>query len=738
MAADRSKAGVDQALPPASGSASARGATVLALLLAVPVVFARGTGDAFEPPKAALLATGAAVLLAFALAGEFSRAEGTGLGAWWRSLPARGWRALRADPLGAAVLLFLLSSTLSTLVSVRPGLSVFGAPGRPAGLVTAWSTAAVYYASRSAAASPRWLARIALAASVAAAAACAYALVQLAGLDPIGWERTATFDGRWRVPGTLGHPNHLGAYLSMALPLVLLLARDARSRAARAAWILLAAIALLVLALTLSRGAWVGLAAGAVAYTALSRPRVTWRGVAVALVAAGIFLLPLFTPMGAGLLTRLRQVADTRAETTQTRLQMWRAGLRMLADHPVTGVGTDAFVAAYPRYRAPESWQAEWATLATKAHDELIQIGATQGGIGLLAALLVVAFAARALLRVSRAADPGASREAAAVGAALAAWGVSDLASFTVVATGSLAAALAGWAAARAGAGAASRARDGRLGVASPISPLPWAAATLVALALWAPLVLTPWRASRAAAAGLGLPLESPVREAALERAAVIAPWDERYASELGRTLLARAFVAPDPPRAWSLFSRARQAFEHAARIAPENAEDRALAARALAGQATLRPDLVPRRRVVVELEAALAADSTNAGALELATQGYVELGMDAEARRTALRCAALYPAFAHPMADLGTLALSEGRFADAADTLALASEREWHGDAVAEATTRAKLAFAYLRLGRPREAWVEADRSLRLHPAFEEARQVRDEAAAALRAGGG
>ena len=414
---------IDAMPPPSSadhaGSVRARdaarpraaGLVTLALLALVPVVFARGTGDAFEPPKAALLATGAAILLAFALAGEFSRVERLGPRAWWGSLAARTWSSLRADPLGGCVLLFLFSATLSTLLSIRPGLSVFGAPGRPAGLVTAWSTAAVYFASRSVASSPRWLPRIALATGLAAAAACAYALVQLAGLDPIGWVRTATFDGRWRVPGTLGHPNHLGAYLAMALPLVLLLAQRARSRAARGAWIALAAVALLVVALTLSRGAWVGLAAGAVAYAALSRVRVTRRGLAVALAAAGIFLLPLLTPMGAGLLTRLRQVADTRAETTQTRLQMWRAGLRMLADHPVTGVGTDAFVAAYPRYRTPDSWQAEWAAIATKAHDELIQIAATQGGIGLLAALLVVVLATGTLVRVSRAADGNTRRE---------------------------------------------------------------------------------------------------------------------------------------------------------------------------------------------------------------------------------------------------------------------------------------------------------------------------------------
>jgi tetratricopeptide (TPR) repeat protein len=169
-------------------------------------------------------------------------------------------------------------------------------------------------------------------------------------------------------------------------------------------------------------------------------------------------------------------------------------------------------------------------------------------------------------------------------------------------------------------------------------------------------------------------------------------------------------------------------------RIAPENAEDRALLARALAAQSALRPDRVPAREVIEELSTTLAADSTSASVLELAAQGYMEVGFHAAGHRTALRCATLYPDFAHPMATLGTLALVQGRYADAADTLTLAVRRQWHDDVMAEASTRGNLAFAYLMRGSPREALEEAARALRLNPRLEEARRVRDAAAAILR----
>lgn len=76
--------------------------------------------------------------------------------------------------------------------------------------------------------------------AVGAVGVCAYALVQVAGLDPMRWRQTAKLGSYVRPFASLGHPNHLGAWLVLAWPLcwplwplvvpVLLLARS------RAAW----------------------------------------------------------------------------------------------------------------------------------------------------------------------------------------------------------------------------------------------------------------------------------------------------------------------------------------------------------------------------------------------------------------------------------------------------------------------------------------------------------------------
>ena len=672
-----------------------------ALVALVPVVFYRGAAEVFEFPKTELLATGALLLFGAALACEMERARATGFRAWVGSLRERAGSGVRRDPLGGAIALFLLSALLSSLASIRRDGSFFGVHESEAGLKTAFATATVYFASRSFASDPRHLGHLARAAAAGFAVALGYAVLQLTGLDPFPWTRSATLGGMRRVPGTLGHANHLGAAIAMNLPLLAWLTAGERSRRMRFLWIALAVVSLPVLAATLSRGAWVACAAGLVVYGLLAwrtRSRQTGRAgrriALAAVVLAAAFLLPLFTPFRPQLLHRIGQVADVSAPSTRSRVHLWRAGLRMSLDHPVLGVGTDAYGTAFPRYRTPEYWKIEWNGTSAKAHNELVQIAATQGVIGLLAALLVVFFAARAVLSLSRHANPVVRSGASAVGGALAAFAVQSLASFTVASTGVLAAALAGWAAgAREGPAAPTRVRPGRgaLAVTGGVVTL-----------LWTLFVLLPWIADAAATPAMREPMAAPERVLRLERAAAIAPWDARYASELGRSLLTLAFSETDPARKREGLARARQTFERATRLSPQDGELRALLARTMAAQRAADPSSVAVERIKAEFERAVTLEPENPNVLELAAQGYLELGLTADARAVSLRCARIFPDFALPMADIGVAALLEGRARAAADTLTLALRRNWHGEDAAEMAAKSNYVAALreMRLG--------------------------------------
>lgn len=720
----------------------------LFVLLLVPLVFVRGGEGAFEPHKVALAATGAAILAAQALARLFARGAPAGGSAALQSAAAGARRALREDPAGAALLLFLASSALSTIFSINPGVSLHGSSSRPAGLLTALALATLYFASRRLAAVPRWLDRVALAVTLAAAAASLYAVAQFLGFDPIGWSGAATFGGMTRVPGPLGHPNILGAYLAMALPLMLLLASRTRSAAGRFATFGAAALSIFVLAATLSRGAWLGAAAAAMVFAAVRFIGGRRRAVATVTTASAprrvrlaaivattllLFLLPLATPMGAGFVTRLREVTDLNAPTTVSRIHLWRAGLGMLADHPLLGAGTDAFGVLFPRYRTAEFWRLEWNASTDKAHNEAIQIAATQGVVGIAAALLVVLFAARACLRVSRREESDDRLGAAVAAASLAAWGVSSATGFSVMATGSLAAVVAGWAAGRARDGGGG-AEDFRCTMAeSPARPslVASAVAALLVAGFWYSLVFPGWAAAHAGGRALGLPESSPRRIEGLERAAALAPWEARWSAELGRTHLTQAFAASSPSEAWQRLGGARGAYERAVRSAPEQPEYRAFLARVLAEQAAYpdRTGGVSTRDAATALAAAMDADPHGANVLVLATQGYLRLGLLDDAHHAAHRAAWLYPDFAVPMLDIGSIALVEERYQAAVDTLYLSLGRSFREVPWMEATARGNLAYAYLQLGRYPYARDEAMRALLLDPKLEVALRTREEA---------
>jgi O-antigen ligase/tetratricopeptide (TPR) repeat protein len=723
---------------------------LLALLALVPVVFSRLTQDCFEFPQAALLATGALILLWSSLASELTLAGRSGpgrylLGAWDRCLSWAG-----RDPLGVGVSLFLASAVASTVASPNPAQSLHGAPDSSAGLVTAFSTAIVYFASRSVSrGNPAVLTRFARAAGIASAVTSGYALIQLAGLDPLVWGRTATYEGEVRIFGTLGHPNMLGAYLAMTVPLTVWLAARARGSGERVLWALVATASAIVIAATLSRGAWIGLLAGGLAWAALSLlakggsraqagaprgGRLSSRVPAAVLAsllsiaAAGLFFAR--TPMGSHLVERVRQIASLNAPTTQSRLQIWKAGLSMARDHPVFGVGLDAFGTAFPRYRTTAYWEIEWARTPNKAHNEGIDILATQGFVGGGAALIVVLLSALAIVKGARRPEGAARAGAIAVGAVLVAFVVQDLASFTVVALGSLAAAALGWVASSPGT------PERREAGARSTRPAPgWSLilAGAPVAALFFLLVIQPVRAQLAEKAALREPAGSPERALALERAAALAPWDARYPGFLGSSLLVQAHQEPSAARARETFRRAAEALRSAIAVEPQNGYTYSNLARVATAQALLRPPDATVEEARRGFAQALQRDPANAEILDQAANAMMQLGQTEEGRSISRRTAALYPDLAQPLALLGYAALLDHRWADAADTLELAGKRQWWGEKAANANAWSNLSAAYLALHRNQDALRAAEEAVALDPSDADARANRDLALARL-----
>jgi O-antigen ligase len=112
---------------------------------------------------------------------------------------------------------------------------------------------------------------------------------------------------------------------------------------------------------------------------------------------------------------RAASILDRADPSNYDRLCMARAGSRMIADHPVTGVGLDQVEAAYENYREPEAVTRSPGHL----HNNVVQIAAERGLVGLAAYVAILAVFGRSVWRTLRrretSTDPAVAGALAAV-----------------------------------------------------------------------------------------------------------------------------------------------------------------------------------------------------------------------------------------------------------------------------------------------------------------------------------
>lgn len=181
-------------------------------------------------------------------------------------------------------------------------------------------------------------------------------------------------------------------FISFGAFVFLLLAREARTTATRAPLIGLATLcAHNVLVIVIGRTGYLVLALLS-AYFILVSLR-TWKSRALALGLVAAFFVGAYSVSGsfqervASIASDLRQWQPGAADTTSVgqRIEYVRTSARIIAEHPLTGVGTGGFTAAYRG--ATES-----TLVTTNPHNDYAMIGVQVGlpGIALLVALYVL------------------------------------------------------------------------------------------------------------------------------------------------------------------------------------------------------------------------------------------------------------------------------------------------------------------------------------------------------------
>ncbi|HYI01066.1 O-antigen ligase family protein, partial [Hyalangium sp.] len=410
-----------------------------ALLVLVPLAFTQWTLEGFELVKVALLHLAALALVALG-GGRWEAAR--------RALPE-----VVREPLALGFLLLLVSAVASTAVSISRWTSLAGAHESFSGLPTVLGYTVLFFAARAWGRTPA-VARALLASPVVASALVAsYAWAQVLGVDPLTWERVATLGEQVRTFSTLGHPNHLAAFLAMAFPFTALWAQRAADLKRHGALGLLCAVALLsvgAVAVSLSRSGWLAMAC-VLGVLAVGGVRLGQRrgalvgGVVLAVALVVVFVLALRAP-GSGQEGWLASLSERvrRFGEGDTRLLIWRAAWEIFAAHPVLGSGLDTFHLAFEGARSADYWKLEWNGTPAKAHNQALHLLATQGLLGGSALLVLGVGLVLAIRRAWRRVPIEERPLVLALTASVLAFATQNAFNFTVAATGTLFTCVAG------------------------------------------------------------------------------------------------------------------------------------------------------------------------------------------------------------------------------------------------------------------------------------------------------
>jgi O-antigen ligase len=199
-----------------------------------------------------------------------------------------------------------------------------------------------------------------------------------------------------RASGFFDNPNTL----ALLLVLVVLFAAERvwseRRPLVRSLYAGAAVLSLAAIGVSESRAALVGIVVGGIALALLLIR--SWRGRGVALVAMLLAFAAMLAIPGVG--ARAASIVDFRNDASaMDRIYLAEASWEMFVDHPVTGVGIQAFRAAYPDYADSR------VTIdpVTDGHQMPLSVPAETGVLGLLAEVLLAGALAYLLVQSLRA-----------------------------------------------------------------------------------------------------------------------------------------------------------------------------------------------------------------------------------------------------------------------------------------------------------------------------------------------
>jgi len=206
------------------------------------------------------------------------------------------------------------------------------------------------------------------------------------------WQNSG-FDYGYRPGWVTGDPNYFSLSALLGLPFAFYLMRTRQPTWERNVCIGCLGLTLVGFALAASRGGLLGLAASVMVVAWRSKHRIKVMAAAVAL------LIPLMVFSPSSPIGRLLNPTYSDRDSSDSRLLLWTAGLKMMRQHPFTGVGVGNYKQALDTVLAPGT-----STRFSVAHNTYIQVGAELGIVGLAVFVGIILMTLRSTQRIRRAA----------------------------------------------------------------------------------------------------------------------------------------------------------------------------------------------------------------------------------------------------------------------------------------------------------------------------------------------
>jgi len=359
---------------------------IYTLVILIPATFSVNFYSVFSAPKLAILNIISSIILLL----------------WGLKIFTDEKFTYKTGKQNIALIAYATISILTVIFSASINTSLYGTYSRFIGIYTILILIFLTFTVQTFFQNKENIKKLLLTSTATATLISIYAIAQYKNLLPQNY--TWTTSPTIRSFATIGHPIHLGIYIGINIILTLYIFKNTKLKIIKYTSILAILTQTIALYLTASRSAIIATIIVLFSIYIIKNRQKIKKHISKYLLA--IFLISTITITGITIFNSELTQTETIKRTTQIvqsiekgyipdRISWWLSGLNMAKDKPILGWGLSTYSDIYNKYRRTDFKTIEQNGMAGKitpetAHNEYINLLATQGILGLLAFLSII------------------------------------------------------------------------------------------------------------------------------------------------------------------------------------------------------------------------------------------------------------------------------------------------------------------------------------------------------------